>query len=303
MVRALPIAVMVLLALGCSNVDRARTTGGAPCFSDIECPIGWSCDPWTRECVRAAARVPSSPSSGDVGSPDASAGPDASDEPACVAEGAACDDGDACTSADVCNADLVCGGTPYSCDDGFDCTLDSCDGEGACGYKVAAASCLIDGVCVGQGDARPSNPCQACLPSVSLHAWTNDNGGTCDDGNACTTVHQCNGGQCLGSEPPACDDGVGCTADTCDPASGCQSAPVDALCDDGVECTAEACDPTSGCGSAPDDASCDDGVECTTDTCDPTTGCESTPDDASCDDADPDTADSCSAQGCVNTPI
>jgi hypothetical protein len=67
-----------------------------------------------------------------------------------------------------------------------------------------------------------------------------------------------------------CDDGDACTANSCDPATGCTSTPVN--CDDGDACTANFCDPATGCGSNP--VVCDDMNECTANSCDPTLGCQ-----------------------------
>ncbi|OQC06310.1 MAG: Dictyostelium (slime mold) repeat protein [Candidatus Hydrogenedentes bacterium ADurb.Bin101] len=44
-----------------------------------------------------------------------------------------------------------------------------------------------------------------------------------------------------------CDDGVECTSDSCDPATGCVNTPDDSLCDDGDPCTEDVCDPIEGC--------------------------------------------------------
>jgi slime mold repeat-containing protein len=46
-------------------------------------------------------------------------------------DGTGCNDGDLCSFPDTCTGG-VCGGTPYSCDDGSPCTDDSCDGSGGC---------------------------------------------------------------------------------------------------------------------------------------------------------------------------
>ena len=66
-------------------------------------------------------------------------------------------------------------------------------------------------------------------------------GDPCDDGDACTTVDQCDGSlNCVGSGPPPdCDDGSACTADSCvspggcvhtaAPATGCLAAPKSLL--------------------------------------------------------------------------
>jgi len=82
-----------------------------------------------------------------------------------------------------------------------------------------------------------------------------------------------------------CADGIGCTTDSCDLASGfCANTPDDALCDNSIFCDGlETCDPASDCqaGSAP---SCDDGVGCTVDGCDAATdACRNAQDDSICD--------------------
>src|SRR5262249_10457894 len=45
----------------------------------------------------------------------------------------------------------------------------------------------------------------------------------------------------------SCDDNNACTADSCDPASGCVNTDASADCDDGIDCTVDSCDPASGC--------------------------------------------------------
>lgn len=80
-----------------------------------------------------------------------------------------------------------------------------------------------------------------------------------------------------------CDDGVPCTLDACDLASGaCTHVPRDALCDDGLFCTGvEACDPIQGCVTTP--LACADAVACTVDTCDEAKkACLHEPEDALC---------------------
>ncbi|MEH6608885.1 MAG: hypothetical protein V7696_05920, partial [Halioglobus sp.] len=85
-------------------------------------------------------------------------------------------------------------------------------------------------------------------------------------------------------------DNDACTADSCDPATGCVNAPIS--CEDNDACTADSCDPATGCVN--DDINCDDGLVCTVDSCDPATGCvnDLIPAD------DPDVDPSCYAEGC-----
>ena len=50
--------------------------------------------------------------------------------------------------------------------------------------------------------------------------------------------------------PPVVDDGVGCTADSCDEAGDVVvNAPDAWACDDGDPCTAEVCDQLTGCAN------------------------------------------------------
>jgi len=48
-----------------------------------------------------------------------------------INEGELCQDGDACTFDDVCEQG-VCTGIPLDCDDGIDCTIDTCSDVFGC---------------------------------------------------------------------------------------------------------------------------------------------------------------------------
>ncbi|MGA1825961.1 MAG: hypothetical protein ACMUIP_14995, partial [bacterium] len=81
-----------------------------------------------------------------------------------------------------------------------------------------------------------------------------------------------------------CDDGVGCTEDTCNEATdSCDNTPNDALCSNGLYCDgAESCDPELDC-QAGIAVNCNDGIGCTDDTCNEATdSCDNTPNDAIC---------------------
>ncbi len=69
------------------------------------------------------------------------------------------------------------------------------------------------------------------------------------------------------ASPATCDDESPCTADSCNPASGCSFEPID--CDDGNDCTNDVCHPTLGCQSTEvDDCDVDhDGVNNPQDLC------------------------------------
>jgi hypothetical protein len=104
-----------------------------------------------------------------------------------------CDDGDACTVNDGCDGD-TCVGTPVDCSgDGDACNAASCDAGGAEGN------------------------CDILTP-------TNDGGG-CDDGNACTIDDSCSGGDCAGDDVDCSGQG-----DDCNTAS-CNAGGADGNCD------------------------------------------------------------------------
>jgi len=130
----------------------------------------------------------------------------------------------------------------------------------------------------------------------------------CDDGFFCNGAETCDTatGTCQAGTPVVCDDGVGCTDDSCDVASDmCVYTPNDAYCpDDGLFCTGtEFCDAVNDCSSTGDP--CNDGVDCTVDVCDEVEdSCTNTPDDDLCDDEELCTTDSCDeVAGCIFTPV
>ena len=155
----------------------------------------------------------------------------------------------------------------------------------------------------------------------------------CSDGLFCNGAETCVTGTCQPGTPPSCDDGVGCTTDSCNESTdSCDHAGSNAVCDDGAFCNGEeTCNPTTGCQSGTT-VDCNDGVGCTVDACDeeiddcvrtpndavcndgllcnglevcnPTSGCESG-NPLTCDDGISCTADACneSADTCEHTPI
>jgi hypothetical protein len=242
-----------------------------------------------------------------------------------VGDDSLCDDGDPCTS-DVCDAPTQEGGLTcrHVTVPGCSCTADAqCQDPLACN-GLRSASCL---------------KCDGCF----LHDWSCCNRGsrcvsgapppdgtTCADANVCNGAESCLAGACVPGSALTCDDNNPCTADSCNPATGCAhrrianglpcgdgnacngagscengvcnfASPLD--CDDHNPCTIDGCDPSTGCThtDAIDGTSCDDGDLCNgTDTCE---GGQCTSAGApNCDDGDPCTADSCiPASGCVHT--
>jgi len=256
-----------------------------------------------------------------------------------TAAGTPCDDGSVCTLGDACDGAGSCAPTyELNCDDGNECTNDSCFFAFGCNhYESGSPTCTS--LCVDPGTDQP-------LPA----------GTPCLDQDVCTVGDTCDGaGNCVSGPVRSCDDGDPCTADVCSqnmqlpwPTDGCvhtdnlcqpdcsnpanEGQPCSDLdacttatcqggacvatpiqCDDGnpcngySQCQATGGDSDYGCvDSAPpltcgcDPVDCDDGNPCTDDGCDPTGACENVPNAASCDDGNACTvSDVCGAGNCT----
>ena len=231
-----------------------------------------------------------------------------------------CDDQDPCTHGETYDDSGACiGGIAYECDDGRECTTDSCDGMGDCSFALTVGWCLVEGECAQAGAASPGAACLVC-DDLNPHAWSlAADGQTCDDGNACTQDDQCLDGACAGANTD-CDDGQQCTADSCDPVDGCAYLPLDgaacvlsdscvksAFCQDGDceavevmdcndqnDCTADDCSQEDGClHTALDGIDCDDKDVCTLDDKCIDDVCLPGPDSVDCNDGNECTDDLC----------
>ena len=203
-----------------------------------------------------------------------------------------CDDGNPCTRDYP--GDGSCRHEAISCDDGDSSTIDTCGPSGCINTPAPALeenrlpqperqSILVENQIMDEIDVVDGKSDVRCED--------------CDDGNACT-ADTCDPLTGCSHTAVDCNDNDACTSDTCDPATGCSHAAMD--CNDNDACTADTCDPATGCSHAAMD--CDDNDACTSDTCDHATGCSHSAVD--CNDNDAFTTDSCnSATGCVNEPI
>jgi hypothetical protein len=249
------------------------------------------------------ASEPACPQSCDDGNPCTLDACDEAPPHACThanaPDGDACSDGDACNGLEVCQAPDSGGvstctpGSAPSCDDGNPCSADSCSAASGCvhDHEPAGFVCAPGATCIAAGTCDGEG---TCLPGGAI---------ACDDGNPCT-ADACDPTSGCTHEVTAgvsCSDGKVCNGDeTCDAGGACQpGTPL--LCADGNECTADSCDDGTGCVF---DASANDGQVCMESGCGSSVcagGACAPGSGPVCNDDDPCTLDSCVGNGCVHT--
>jgi len=182
-----------------------------------------------------------------------------------------CDDGIYCNGRDFCATLLGCSVETVDCNDGIDCTVDSCDEENdECVHASSNALC----------DDGFSCTTDVCDPGIGCVHTPND--ALCDNLAWCDGEETCDPDApgadedgCVAGLDRECGDGIYCTVDTCDEENDeCVHTPVDALCDDTVDCTIDTC-TLDGCVIAPNDEFCNDGQYCNgEETCDAVSDCQ-----------------------------
>lgn len=210
-----------------------------------------------------------------------------------------CEDGDMCTENDVCFQGVCQPGEPVVCDDGNECTTDSCSPFMGCKFInnslpcEDADPCTIGDQCVGGKcksgkdslDCNDNNSCTAeqCKPFVGCLYFPIS--GACNDGDACTFGDHCQDGECVYKWKMECSDSNPCTDDVCDPAFGCAHIYNSNECDDGNACTIGDQCVKGECKAGPIYLDCFAGNPCATGYCDPAVGCVMIPlDGEQCDD-------------------
>ncbi len=143
-----------------------------------------------------------------------------------------------CNAHDSCAIDPICGEDGWcrskgrqNCDDGLDCTDDSCGGNGLCVNKPKKGFCALlvtqagapsEERCFKDGDINPTDPCRYCNHDTDGRKWSGREGGRCDDHNPCTMNDTCKSGFCDGDYyGNKCNDQLSCTEDVCDGKGGC----------------------------------------------------------------------------------
>jgi len=309
----------------CNSLGFCQTTSARDCDDDVSCTID-DCDELIDECTHDPRNSLCSDGQfcNGVETCDAVNGCQAGTPPKCsdcvqctvdtcnetmdrcdhLPSNAACNDGKFCNGVETC--DLVNGcqaGAPPDCNDGVGCTVDSCnESTDTCDHTPNDTACSDCKFCNGVETCDVANDCQPGTPpdcsddvgctidSCNEAADRCDHlpsNGACNDGRFCNGVEICDViDDCQPGTPPDCDDGVGCTVDSCNEANDtCDHTANDAACSDGQFCNgAETCDLLQGCrpGMSPD---CSDDVGCTVDSCNESTDtCDHTANDAACSD-------------------
>ena len=196
-----------------------------------------------------------------------------------------CDDGQDCTT-DSCDEELNhCDNISdhSQCDDGIECTSDVCVSASGCVNTVNDMACTVDELCDPESDLADETT--GCKPKPQCESDSD-----CDDELWCNGIEKCVDTICQPGEAVDCNDDITCTEDICDEENEtCNNTPTDSLCQDEDLCNGEEiCDPDSaeadaaGCiaGTEPD---CNDSVDCTVDSCIAATGCENVPDNDACE--------------------
>ena len=148
-----------------------------------------------------------------------------------VETGTSCEDANICTENDFCDSGDCLPGSPPTCADGIQCTVDACDPDSGCLHEIDHDVCDDDNACTAD----------SCDPEASIKETgcvnLADDNLSCADGNVCT-VESCEDGVCMvDAEPISCDDDNICTDETCHESYGCLYVFNDLGCDDGANCT------------------------------------------------------------------
>jgi len=220
-----------------SSADAAIDASRPECRTDLDCANGNACDGEER-CVDSVCVEGAPILCEDEDACDGLATCDSATGRCVVVPAGPCDDdGDPCNGVERCDAALGCvAGPAPDCDDGIECTADSCITGMGCAHLPEHAAC----------DAASGGLCQAggCVYP------------TCEDGVTCITEDPCFQAHCEGGcvrVPLNCPDASEC----------CNGECVAIGCDDGNECTDDRCGRRRGCMHDPRASGCSDGNPCT----------------------------------------
>lgn len=230
----------------------------------------------------------------------------------CKPKNGECDVAEQCDGASTqCPIDAFAAKGTACTADSLPCTLEICDGNGACTHP-AGNSGKVCRTSIGECD--PQETCDGSSTACPANGFLPAGTACTDDGVICTT-DKCNAsGACAhvaGNKGVECKaaSGVCDLAETCDGVS--VACPANVTKPDGTSCAnANVCDGSEVCKggtcTAGTPLSCDDKNDCTVDlACDSATGCQHTAkaDGTACNDNDAcnGTSDTCQGGKCVGT--
>ena len=153
--------------------------------------------------------------------------------------------------------------TAVDCDDGNECTQDSCAASVCNNQPVADGTPCVDDsvfcngaeICQGGVCSHPGDPCpgpdgdgdcaESCDEDSDTCLAADPEGAACDDGQWCTLSDACGAGVCSGTDRD-CNDGDECTLDGCNeaedacdheiqPNPGAEGPAGDATCGNGID--------------------------------------------------------------------
>jgi len=254
--------------------------GGARDCADQDTCTDDDCDEDANSCTHTLVPIPGAEGRGVADSCSNTFDDDCDaltdmDDPDCIecTQDSECDDGNQCT-ADTCSAGN-CGSVPETdgtaCDDGQYCTENDQCTSGLCGGTLRDCSLVADQCNNGTCDEGNDQ----CIPQPKA------DGTSCSDGQYCTISDRCVSGSCSGFGRD-CTDTDPCTVDDCDEGAnqcthtvvenpGAEGPPGQSNCNDGVD---NDCDGLTdyledpNCYDCQSDGECNDNNPCTTDTCD-----------------------------------
>jgi hypothetical protein len=206
----------------------------------------------------------------------------------------------------------ACGGSSFQSDGGDGTGASPGAGSGGSSQAGSVSTGGGKSACGGPEDCDDDDVCTSDICTVE---------GSCAAAPKCTLPSKCCEGDCAECcEDADCDDGVGCTVNTCF-AGQCMYLPDDAACGESEFCSVtESCRPKIACGPNLPEVTCQDASACTTDACVDgfckntfcdqgalccSTGCaEECCDDSQCDDTnDPCMVGSCQGGVCNKVPL
>jgi len=181
--------------------------------------------------------------------------------------GSICSDGVYCNGVETCQNGTCSAGTLISCDDGNDCTTDTCNESQKQCVNIAIGGCKS---CQFDSDCDDINTCTQDKCVNNKCNYTNlPNNSACDDGAFCSIYDKCQNGQCLGSMRDCSSFADVCNNAVCDEANDtCKQVPKanGTSCSDGLYCNGnEYCQ--SGICQSGTAVVCNDNNSCTQDTC------------------------------------